>query len=161
MSHWTIGQRTARLLGAALLLVLCALAIVVTANAFVLGAPFNDFFANWSAAQLYRAGQIGRVYDLAFLNAFRQSLDSAFDPTQPYLILPFTYLPDLPARHLAAEPAEVFPRLRRLARGHRFPLYAAALLPWIERKAGLACCVAPPGRAGQCLTASSSARTVF
>lgn len=133
MSHWTIGQRTARLLGAALLLVLCALAIVVTANAFGAGAPFNDFFANWSAAQLYRAGQIGRVYDLAFLNAFRQSLDSAFDPTQPYLILPFTYPPTyllviwpLSLLKFSAYAAWL------VVTGS---LYAAALLPWIERKA--------------------------
>ncbi len=134
VGYWTIGQRTAGLLGAALLLTLSALAVIVTANAFGAGAPFNDFFANWSVAQLYRAGQIARVYDLAFLNTFRQSLDGAFDPSQPYLILPYTYPPTYlfvlwPLRFLGFAPAYAAWVLAT------FALYALAMLPWIERKA--------------------------
>jgi hypothetical protein len=89
-----IGRRTAGLLAGALLLGLGAVAVAVGVSNFGGGGtPFNDFFAHWSAAQLFRTGQIGRVYDLAFLNGFRQSLDAGFDPNQPFLILHFTYPP--------------------------------------------------------------------
>jgi hypothetical protein len=127
--HWTIGQRTAGLLGAALLLVLAALALIVAVHAFNAGPPFNDFFANWSAAQLYRTGQTGRVYDLAFLNAF-----PAFDPRQPFLILPYTYPPTY---LLLLWPLSLltFPHAYAAWVLLTFALYAAALLPWIGRRA--------------------------
>jgi hypothetical protein len=129
-----IGRRTAGLLAGALLLGLSAVGIAIGANAFGAGSPFNDFFANWSAAQLFRIGQTGRVYDLAFLNDFRRSLDARFDPDQPFLILPYTY----PPVYLLV----LWP-LSRLSFGAgyvawvvvTFALYAAAVLPWIERRA--------------------------